>query len=433
MPYAWGSRTAIAALQGRPTPSDGPEAELWMGAHPVAPSRIALRGPLAPGRDRDDEDREVEDAERSLADVVAADPEGELGAITVRELGPRLPFLLKVLAAAEPLSLQAHPTAERARAGFDEEERRGVPRGAPDRNYKDRSHKPELLCALTPFDALSGFRPVDELLRLFDALDVTELAPALAPLRASPDARGLAETFRALMTRPPGASAAAVSATVAACVTRSSELERAGFGVARTLAPRLARSYPGDVGVMSALLLEQVHLEPGEAIYLGAGNLHAYLEGTGVEIMASSDNVLRGGLTRKHVDVPELLRVLDFTPRSGPTPILRARPLPSSGHEDEGRELVYDTPAREFRLSRLEVAPPRSLTRQVAGPEILLVTEGSVLAAEGSGIEPGARGPVELGKGDAVFVPARTAAYTLEGRGTIFRATTGLSSNPSRS
>ncbi|MBX3199560.1 MAG: mannose-6-phosphate isomerase, class I [Labilithrix sp.] len=383
MPYPWGSRTAIAALTGRPTPSPGPEAELWMGAHPVAPSLVERDG-----------------ARASLDAIIARAPARELGDDVVRELGPRLPFLLKVLAAAEPLSLQAHPTLERARAGFADEEARGVPLAAPSRNYKDPSHKPELLCALGPFAALSGFRRVDETLRLFDALAIPELAPSLAPLRASRDAAGLAATFEALMTMPDDLRRRAVEATVAAAARTSGAFPRE-----RALVGRLAALYPDDVGVVSALLLELVHLEPGEAIYLGAGNLHAYLEGTGVEIMASSDNVLRGGLTKKHVDVPELIRVLDFG--AAPPAVLRPRAL-------DDHEAVYDTPALEFRLSRIRV--DRSLTRATRGPEILLVTEG---AARVSGLA--------VAQGGSVFVPADTKSYTLAGDATVFRATPNLS------
>jgi mannose-6-phosphate isomerase len=383
MPYPWGSRTAIATLTGRKSPSDAPEAELWMGAHPIAPSFV-----------------ERASARSSLSDVIASAPARELGDDVVRELGPRLPFLLKVLAAAEPLSLQAHPTLAQARAGFEDEERRGIPLSAPHRNYKDPSHKPELLCALTPFEALSGFRRIDETLRLFALLDVRALDPVLAPLHQSPDAIGLAETFRTLMTLPAEARAPVVDAVLAACA-RPNE----SFVAERALAARLAALYPGDIGIVSALLLELVHLAPGEAIYLDAGNLHAYLEGTGVEIMASSDNVLRGGLTKKHVDVPELLRVLDFG--AGPAKVLRARRI------DE-HESAWDTPAREFRLSKIALGDA-PVTRAVVGPEILLAVDGA----------PSSEG-LAMPKGSAVFVPADTGEYTLAGTGTVYRATTNL-------
>jgi mannose-6-phosphate isomerase len=378
MPYAWGSRSAIATVCGR-DPSGEPEAELWMGAHPIAPSTVVRDGQRA-----------------ALGDVVRAAPERELGGRVVRELGTHFPFLLKLLAAAEPLSLQAHPSRERAAAGFADEERRGIPLDAPHRSYKDASHKPELLCALSPFDALAGFRPPAEILAVLRRLGGPALAEPLAPLAASPDARGLEATFRALMTLPELARFQVVEETLARATGASAE---------DALVRRLAALHPGDVGVVSALMLQPVRLEPGEAIYLGPGGLHAYLEGTGVEIMASSDNVLRGGLTKKFVDVAELLASLDF---AEPAPgVIRPRPL------DE-HESIYDTPAREFRLSVLTL--DGEVVREVDGPEILFVTEGRALAGDGTVLERGA----------SAFVPASTGAYTLDGEGRVFRASTNL-------
>jgi mannose-6-phosphate isomerase len=383
MPYAWGSRSAIAELTGRPTPTAQPEAELWMGAHPMAPSRV-MRG-----------------SSLSLAEVIARDPERELGAKVAKEFGPRLPFLFKVLAAAEPLSIQAHPSAAQARAGFDEEEKKGIPRDAGHRNYKDASHKPELLCALTPFDALCGFRAIARTIELFDRLGVAALDDKLAPLRATRDAKGLAETFRLIMTTPEIERMPIVDAVVEACAASGDS-----FAKERAWAVRLATLYPGDVGVVSALLLNLIHLEPGDAVYLGAGNLHAYLEGTGVEIMASSDNVLRGGLTKKHVDVPELMKVLDFA--DGPVEPLRPR-------EVDDVERVYETPAREFRLSTIDLkSRAGGVTRDLFGPEIILVTGGSAKL-----------GDTTVGKGQAVFVPAYVGKYTLEGDAVVYRATVG--------
>lgn len=368
MPYAWGSRTAIASLTGRDA-SDGPEAELWMGAHPLAPSKSASRA-------------------ASLDALIARDPARELGARTLNTFGPRLPFLLKVLAAEHPLSLQAHPTTEQAQAGFDDEERRGIPLTAPNRNYKDRSHKPELLCALTPFHALSGFRDFAKTLELFDLLDVEELTPFVDPT-------SLATTFRRIMTAPKDL----VPHVVAACARPSPH-----FANERALVSRLCELYPGDIGIVVALLLEYVVLQPGEAIFLDAGNMHAYLRGTGVEIMASSDNVLRGGLTPKHVDVAELMKTLRFD--APPPRVLHPR-------EIDACESVYDTPAKEFRLSRIDVTTP--LVRDTLGPEILLVTEGAVHVGE-----------VEAKRGSSVFVPASTGRYALGGDGVVYRATTNL-------
>ncbi len=384
MPYAWGSRTFLATLTGRASPSSGPEAELWMGAHPVAPSRLAGE----PG---------------TLVDTVASAPERVLGARTHGAFGGRLPFLLKVLAADHPLSLQAHPTASQAAAGFADEEARGVPLDASHRNYKDASHKPELLCALTRFDALCGFREPAETVALFDALAIDEIREAVAPLRAAPGAGGLRVTFDALMRAPDDRRGRMVAAAVAAC-----RAHEGAWSDECAWALKLAEMYPGDIGVVSALLLNLVHLEPGEAIYLGAGNLHAYLRGAGVEIMASSDNVLRGGLTKKHVDVAELLRVLDFA--SGPVAKVVPRAL-------DAHERVYDTEAREFRLS--VVAVDGEVARDVAGPSILLVTEGEVVVSSPSG-------EVSLTRGAAAFVSADEGRLRLAGKGVVYRASVNL-------
>jgi len=399
MPYAWGSRTAMAELTGRASPSAGPEAELWMGAHPSAPSRLSRAN-----------------ATQSLAEIIAESATREMGAEVTETFGPRLPFLLKVLAAAQPLSLQAHPNEAQAKQGFEDEDRRGIARDAPTRSYRDASHKPELLCALVPVEALCGFRRAADTLRLFDDLAVAELAPLLEPLRGSCDARGLAAVFGMLMTLSPDDGARIVRATVAACASRSS----AGSSFAReyTWAQRLAALYPGDVGMVSALLLNLVHLQPGEALYLGAGNLHAYLEGVGVEIMASSDNVLRGGLTKKHVDVAELMRVLDFA--DGPASVVRARSV-------DAHEKVWDTPAREFRLSAiaLDAAAGSPVLRDVRGPEILLCTRGRVVVAPEDGSPE-----VVLGGGASAFVPASTGRYAVRADGNadayLYRATVNL-------
>lgn len=387
-PYAWGSRTALAELTGRPGPT-GPEAELWMGAHPVAPSRIESS------------------PEETLLDRIEAAPEPTLGAPVVQRYGARLPYLLKVLAAAQPLSLQAHPSVEQARAGFDDEERRGVPRDAPTRNYKDASAKPELLCALGPFEALCGFRDPIATADLFDALvhlGATSLEPTVRALRGSDPAAALRQAFEGLMTLPrPAAASVAADALAAAARYEGPFARECGW------ARQLGELYPGDVGAVTALLLHHVELSAGEAIYLDAGNLHAYLRGTAVEIMASSDNVLRGGLTPKHVDVPELLRVLDFRPHR----VDKLAPRPAGPHER-----AYVTPAPDFRLSRIELSARESARPLRRGPEILLSVRGSMLLECG-------RAAVPLAQGTAVFIAASDGEYVLSGEGTAFRATVG--------
>ncbi len=376
--YAWGSRTAIAELLGQTSPSPRPQAELWMGAHPAAPSRIA---------------------DRALDQLISEAPSVWLGQRVAARFGRQLPFLFKVLAAAEPLSLQAHPTQRQAEAGFLADEAAGIPVSAPHRNYRDRQHKPELLCALTPFTALCGFRPVEQTLDLLGDLDVGDLDFVRERLAEHPNAAGTRRAFTALMTAGESLQERLVTATVEGC--RRSGKHRPEF----RWVERLAAKYPGDIGVVSSLLLNLVHLEPGAAIYLPAGNLHAYLEGVGVEIMASSDNVLRGGLTPKHVNVPELLRVLDFDPIEPPLVLAR----------EANGERVYPTPAAEFQLSRLDLDHD-DWTTAPTGPEILLCTEGQLQLRGGNDAM------VLLPRGAAAFVPADTERYVLTGRGTIFRA-----------
>lgn len=305
--YAWGSRSVLAGLQGRPVPSAEPEAELWIGAHPADPSV----------RERDG---------TPLTDVIAKAPAEVLGPAVVDRFGPRLPYLLKVLAAAAPLSLQAHPDAGQAAAGYAAEEAAGVPRDAPRRRYVDPYHKPELLVAVSRFRALCGFREPAGSAALLAGLGVPGLAPVVAALRDGE----LATAVRWLLAYPE--PAALLAAVLAADPP--------------PLVGELAAAYPGDVGVLVALLLNQVTLEPGEAIFMPAGNLHSYLQGTGVELMAASDNVLRGGLTPKHVDVPELLRVLRFEPLADPV----LRPVPVAPGV-----VTWPVPVPDFGLHRVRL------------------------------------------------------------------------------
>ena len=372
-PYAWGSRSAIAELQGRPAPTDAPEAELWLGAHPGDPSTVT--GPDGPV---------------SLAALIGADPKGQLGTEVADEFGPRLPYLMKVLAAAAPLSLQAHPDAEYAKQAYAAQE---ADPAAP-RNYTDAHHKPEMLVALTPFDALCGFRGPDVSAAVLEDLHIPRLAPVVAALRAGP--AGLRDAVRLLLTWPAEDRTALIEDVVTA----------AGAG---SLPADLAGHYPGDPGVLVALLLNRVHLAPGEAIWMPAGNLHAYLAGTGVEIMAASDNVLRGGLTPKRVDVDELLRVLRFEVLNDPI-------LPST--EVAPGVWTWRVPVREFALYRMELTPEGPPARLPGeGPRIVLGSKGDVFVAEAVDGTP-----VEVTPGTAAYVPAETGPATVAGVGEIFVA-----------
>lgn len=398
--YAWGSRTAIAEFSGRPAPTAHPEAELWLGAHPGDPARLASDGD-----------------ERSLLDVIAADPEGQLGATARGRFGDALPFLAKVLAADEPLSLQAHPSAAQAVEGFAREDQLGIAVNAPTRNYRDRSHKPELIVALGPFEALAGFRPAAGSVALMQALDVPALTPYIGLLSGQADADGLRALFTTWITAPQPDLDVLVPAVLDGAVNyvRSGATEFAAE--AKTIL-ELGERYPGDAGVLAAMLLNRISLAPGEGIYLPAGNLHAYLHGIGFEVMANSDNVLRGGLTPKHVDVPELLRVLDFTPTTDV--VIAPRDV------GDGLELIYDTPAPEFAVSALSL-DGEHLGHQVDaparhdGPQVLLCTEGTVTVHAKSDV-------LTLQRGAAAWVPADDGPIRLvaEAPARLFRATVGV-------
>ncbi|AKP59498.1 Probable mannose-6-phosphate isomerase ManA [Mycobacteroides abscessus subsp. abscessus] len=390
--YAWGSRTAIAEFTGRPTPTPHPEAELWLGAHPADPAYLETGG-----------------GAESLLEVVAADPTGQLGAASVAEFGDQLPFLLKVLAADEPLSLQAHPSAQQAADGFAREEAAGVPLNSPVRNYRDRNHKPELVVALDRFEALAGFRDPGDTVDLFRALDVEALTPYVNLLAGQSDADGLRALFTTWITLPQPSLDVLVPAVLDGAVRYLSSDDVRFVGEARTLL-ELGERYPADAGVLASLLLNRLTLEPGEGIYLPAGNLHAYLRGLAVEIMANSDNVLRGGLTPKHVDVPELLRVLDFSPASEAH--LHVETV------TDGAQTRYRTPAREFALSRFDLAAGEPTQVGIKGPRILLCTQGDVtLDGSGTGLKVRA--------GQSVWVPADGGSVTLTGRSDarVFMAT----------
>lgn len=384
-PYAWGSRTAIAALQGR-EPDGGPEAELWMGAHPGAPSRI--------------------DRGATLLAAIEADPEAELGDRVLAEFGPRLPYLLKVLAADQPLSLQVHPTTEQARAGWAAEEAAGIPRDAAHRNYKDPYAKPELILALTPFVGLCGFRAIPDLLALLAELDAPSLQPLAGRLAAQPDAAGLRDLLAALLEWPADGRSELVRDVAKAC----REVPDASvFADSCRWAAAIADDYPDDTGVVVVLMLNLISLEPGQAVFLRPRTFHAYLRGVGVEILAGSDNVLRGGLTPKHIDVPELLATLDFT--DGPVEL--TPPTDLSPYEK-----AWLTPTPEFRLSQL-TARGHEVVLEGGLPQILLCTKGSGTVAD-------AVGAIDLKPGESVFVPATSGPVIVTGDATLFRAVPGL-------
>ncbi len=417
-PYDWGSATEIPRLTGIENPNAEPMAELWMGAHPGAPSGVRLDG----------------DSE-SLPVYLSRDVEGVLGPEVARRFGGRLPFLLKILAADRPLSIQAHPDLEQARAGFAREEEAGIPRDAFERSYRDDNHKPELIRALTRFSALRGFRPFAAIAEEFSGPEfsgrgpagrtsaaaggdgMAALAAAVSELRASPGEPSLRRFFSALM------STEAATLAEAAMLRARNARTRAGGARGGGARPhersryewveRLGDEYGADRGVAAPLYLNCLELAPGEAMFLPAGTLHAYLEGSGIEIMANSDNVLRGGLTRKHVDVPELIRTLVFAPDD--PEIVRADP-----DAPPGQWYRYATPASEFALEETRVDGTAERPRPAATPEVVLALEGAVR------LEDEAGDGVELSRGESAFVTADTGDYTLRGTARVFVATVPL-------
>ena len=390
--YAWGSKTALARLQGRP-PAAEPEAELWIGAHPQAPSAVTAAG------------RRIK-----LDRLVAERPAETLGP-AVQRFGAELPFLLKILAVAEPLSIQTHPSLAQAAEGFAREQAAAIPPDAPNRNYRDRNHKPELAVALEPYWMMSGFRPYVELVRHLESVGVPELQAATAALRRRPTEEALGSLLETALHLNDRQRADLVShaAEHAASQLRGGGLESDAEAAAGWV-ERLAASYPGDAGVLSPYLLNVVRLAPGEGTFTGAGTLHAALSGTAVELQANSDNVLRGGLTVKHVDVPELLRVARFEPQEATV---------LNPAADANGERRYPTPAAEFALS--SVALDRLQRESVfapntTGPEILLFLHGEATVTDAQGRSSECRG------GEALFVPAAVGGYRVRGTALLFRA-----------
>jgi mannose-6-phosphate isomerase len=377
--YAWGSREGIAGLQRRPR-SERPEAELWMGAHPHAPSLLEPDDGTEPG---------------TLGALIAADPVGALGASCVHAFGARLPYLLKVLAADQPLSLQVHPDADRARLGFDAENEAGIDPGAAHRVFRDPYAKPELLVALTEFQLLHGFRHAAVAAEALSALGVNRLVDVVAALRAG---EPTGEVFLHLIGWPQ-ADRAALVRDVKDAVTAAPSDATSPWLLA------LAERYPDDPGVVGVLLLNYLAIQPGQGVYVRPGQIHSYLHGTGIEILGGSDNVIRCGLTSKHVSPTELRSTLSVAP------IEPAIIRPVAGAD--GGE-TWPTPQPEFELTRLTLDhQSRALSRR--GPSIFLCIEGKV---EITCCDTA----VTLAPGDSAFVAADATELAASGSGVLLRA-----------
>jgi mannose-6-phosphate isomerase len=430
--YDWGSPEGIPALLGVDNAEGRPWAELWMGVHPGGPSEITDRG-----------------LKFSLKDLIDTDPHRYLGNEAYETFGT-LPFLFKVLAAGRPLSIQAHPNREQAKGGFERENVRGLPPDSPERNYRDPNHKPELVCALGPFTAMCGFKKPKEIALGLDEFLKEAPQPLTEGLR--PLAAGLTEGLRN------GDDAAALRGFCTALYGLSTETREALTRYipeaekrreAEGLLPwreymeewqymaAFARLHPGDPALISPLFLNIIHLKAGEAMYLPAGVLHAYLHGLAVELMANSDNVLRGGLSSKHIDPEELIGILNFVPFKP-----AVLPSPDENVPEEGASLCfsYPCPSEEFSLAVIrgrgegaagsgtgDSAAAEDFTAAcpagspITGPAIVLVTSGRVLIRAGNGEE------WTLGKGESAFIPPRNGGESLRFSGdyTLYLAAAG--------
>lgn len=370
MRYAWGSRTAIPAWLGI-EPDGEPWAELWFGTHPAGSATL--------------------DSGESLAEHVATDP------ATLGDLD-HLPYMVKLLAAAQPLSLQVHPSAEQARAGFARENALGIPLTDPTRNYKDDRPKPEIMIATGAFDALCGFRQPDAIAADWEQLGVEALGSLIAILRGDgAPATRVGATFMTL-TRLPADEANGLIVDV---IQASQSADSMAAGTIRTVGAH----YPTDIGVLLASMLNRLTLQTGDAIFLAAQVVHAYLEGRGIEVMGNSDNVLRGGLTPKHVDVVELERIVDFTPWE---PVIVAPQTVSPGI------VRLDVPVDDFAVWHIDVAQAASLPGD-GTPRIILSLDAGAKVADHT-----------LQIGDAIFVGANERDIPLVGDGHLVMASPGL-------
>jgi mannose-6-phosphate isomerase len=375
--YAWGSTSALATFLDR-EPSGAPEAELWVGAHAVDPSR------LPDGRRLDEE--------------IAARPGPTLGPDVAERFGGRLPFLTKVLAVEQVLSLQVHPSHEQARRGHAREESAGLPLDSPLRSYPDPWHKPELVFALTPFETLAGFRDVSrtaELLRMLGVPWADGVAARLVHGDPPAGVRAVVEDTLALS----GSEVRDLVSEVSAARTRVRYADPEAARVLEILG-YLADRYPDDPGVLVSLLLNDVVLQPGEALMVQPGVVHAHGSGLALEIMATSDNVLRAGLTPKHRDVAELLAATDFRPIPPP------RCLPTRTGPGFAR---FTPPVEEFELT---VARPPVDSLPASGPRVLIALDDTVEVAAGGR-------NVEVGRGRAVFIEHDDGPMRISGSGWV--------------
>ncbi len=390
--YAWGSYTAIPELLGKKSLSERPQAELWMGAHPKSPSMI-----------------DFNDKQISLEKLIGDSSNAILGKRVMEKFGPGLPFLFKLLAVKKPLSIQAHPDARQAKEGFNRENSIGIPLNGPKRNYRDINAKPECLYALTPFTGLVGFRAFPEIVEIMEKIAGDEIKETFGELKNKSYYERTKHFFTFITTLNSDAKQKLINDAVKG--SRIQLKKKQSHRDVYEWILRLNREYPEDSGVLAPAFLNFIYLEPGQAVFLGPGILHAYLEGVALELMTNSDNVIRGGLTPKHIDVPELLRIVDFS----------AKTIPFIEPDKKNEfEQIYSVPADEFALSVIDITKnKRYISDQEKGARILFCTTGVVDIMD---IENSKR--LIIKKGESVIVPDSVKSYSIEGEARLYKAFT---------
>jgi len=371
--YAWGSRTFISHLTGQETPSQEPQAELWMGSHPQGESLVECDSHWIP-----------------LSSLVSNNPDTVLGDNLARQFDNNLPFLFKILAIDHPLSIQTHPNDCQAIEGYERENQLKIPLSSAKRNFKDRYHKPELVCALTPLWAMCGFRTIESIQKNFEPL-----GSIIVPGQSIQSATNF---FAHLMLLTDNDKSQLIDTAVQYGQTRRDQTQWQWVC-------RLASLFKDDIGVLAPLFLNTICLNPGEALFLEPGVLHAYLEGNAVEVMYNSDNVIRGGLTVKHIDIDTLLEII-----SPDGELIQIHP-----QMIQENQWLYQTPVNCFSLIRYNMPSGHEMAISVNGPEILLCVKGSLTIRQNENM-------ITLKQGMSAFVSHETRSYELYGDGIIYKA-----------
>lgn len=379
--YVWGSRTAFSELFGIENPNKQPQAELWMGAHPDGCSTINVNG------------------EDILLSKFIENQDNVLSMNSRKGKGQKLSYLFKVLAAKKALSIQVHPNKKQAKKGFNDEERTGVERTASNRNYKDPNHKPELIYALTTFKAMNGFRTYHEIETLLKKMALKSIESIVKEFLCSQNkSQGLRTLFTSILSMDEAIKVTAINELLQKANSDSDDPVFA-------LILQLSIQYPNDVGLFCPIILNVIDLKPGEAMFLNAGTPHAYIQGTGLEVMASSDNVLRSGLTAKHMDMDELIKCTKFHPK--PKGTLHTKPI----HSKMGS--LYPVPVKDFRFS--VISNPMQLDMEVSSAEILMAIDGNITLSHESGEK------LTIKIGESVFIPAYSKNYKISSLGQVAR------------